>query len=83
MNILVEEVARAFKSFPYGSSYGPDGLDPKHLNDIMGWGLVRGANNYSRFYFIYIILRGDTPDFIIPFFFGTSLIGVSKRGGGI
>ena len=63
MNILVEEVTRAIKSFPNGSSSDPDGLRPQHLMDMIGSGSGKGGKQLLRVLSINIILRGDTPDF--------------------
>ena len=75
MNISGEEVARAIKSFLNGSIGGPDGLRPQHLKDMTGSGSGEGGHQLLKVLpmSINIILRGDTPDFIIPFFFDASL----------
>ena len=80
-NISEEEVARPIKSFPNGSSGGPDGLRPQHLKDMTKLGSGEGGKQLLKVLcmFTNIVLRGYTPDFIIPFFsFSASLIAVSK-----
>ena len=62
----------------------PDGLPPQHLIDMIGPESGEGGKFTQGFTeFCQHHPSGDTPDFIIFFLFGASLIAVSKRGGGI
>ena len=79
------EVVRAIRSFPNGSSGGPDGLRPQHLKDMIGPGSGEGGVALIKALasFISLILLGKTPDHIRPFFFGASLIALSQKSGGV
>jgi len=35
LQVSKEDVLRALRSFPLGSSGGPDGLAPQHINDLL------------------------------------------------
>ena len=68
-----------------GSAGGPDGLRPQHLKDMIsasansgGEALIEALSS-----FISLILSGQTPIAIRPYFFGASLIALEKKGGGI
>ena len=68
-----------------GSAGGPDGLRPQYLKDMIsasansgGEALIEALSS-----FISLILSGQTPIAIRPYFFGASLIALEKKGGGI
>ena len=72
----------AIKSFPPGSSGGPDGLRPQHLKDLtekqVGGTLLASLTNLTNF-----ILAGKTPEWVRPYFFGASLLAFAKKDGGV
>jgi hypothetical protein len=80
-----KEVARAIQSFPNGSAGGPDGLRPQHLKDLIGAAAGNGGRDLLRALtaFVNFILQGHTPLSIRPSFFGTKLIALQKKEGGI
>ena len=85
MPVTSDEIIRAIQSFPCGSAGGPDGLRPQHLKDMIspsahsgGTALVEALRST-----ISLILSGQTPLSIRPFFFGASLIALKKKGGEI
>ncbi|KAL5468951.1 hypothetical protein EMCRGX_G030112 [Ephydatia muelleri] len=85
MPVTSNEVVKAIQSFPCGSAGGPDGLRPQHLKDMIsasansgGEALIEALSS-----FISLILSGQTPIAIRPYFFGASLIALEKKGGGI
>ena len=80
--VTKHDVLAAIKSFPAGSSGGPDGLRPQHLKDLtnkqVGETLLDSITDFVNF-----VLLGKTPTWIRPFFFGASLFAFSKKDGGI
>ena len=79
------EIAQAIKSFPNGSVGGPDGLRPQHFKDLIATGAGGGCEALLRALvpFIELVLSGNTPVSIHPFFFGANLIALQKKDGGI
>ena len=80
------EVAAAILSLPVGSSAGPDGLRPQHLIDMLS-----SEPSDPRFApllsalsaFCTLVLDGQVPEAVLPFFFGARLIVLSKDNGGV
>ena len=77
----VDQVRGAIKSFPSGSSGGPDGLRPQHLKDMtekqVGGSLLASLTN-----FVNLILAGKVPVWVRPHLFGASLLAFAKKDGG-
>ena len=85
ISVSQAEIARAVKSFPLGSSAGPDGLRPQHLKDILS---SLPPDSYSPFLsalaaFSSLVLEGNTPSQVGHYFFGARLIALDKCGGGV
>ena len=80
-----EGVRKAVKSFPSGSSGGPDGLRPLHLKDLMSGSAGDGGISLtsSLTALINMILRGETCPAALSVLFGASLCALEKKGGGI
>ena len=80
-----EDILRSIMSFPNGSAGGPDGLRPQHLKDLISTSASAGGPVLLRALtdLVNIIVKGDTPSSISPFFFGASLIALEKKGGGV
>jgi hypothetical protein len=77
------EVLKALKSFPAGSSGGPDGLKPQHFMDLVNC-REGGAELLSAVTaFINVLLEGSCNSKLASFFFGGRLIALEKKGGGI
>ena len=78
-------VAHAIRSFPNGSAGGPDGLRPQHLLDLTSASAGIGGQRllHALTAFTNLILTGDIPVEIRPFFFGASLTALNKKGGGV
>ena len=76
---------RSIVSFPNGSAGGPDGLRPQHLKSLISTSAGAGGPVLLRALtdLVNIIVKGDTPSSISPFFFGASLIALEKKGGGV
>ena len=86
ISVSQAEIARAIKSFPLGSSAGPDGLRPQHLKDILS--SLPPDTFHSPFLsaladFSSLVLEGNTPPPVRPYFFGARLIALDKHGGGV
>ena len=85
LEVTVEEVAKAIRSFPCGSAGGPDGLRPQHLKDMISQSAVVGGPLLLEALtsFINLVIDGKTPPPVRPFFFGASLIALDKKDGGV
>ena len=85
LEVTVEEVAKAIRSFPCGSAGGPDGLRPQHLKDMISPSAVVGGPLLLEALtsFINLVIDGKTPPPARPFFFGASLIALDKKDGGV
>ena len=79
------DVVQAIKSFPCGSAGGgPDKLRPQHLKDLLQHTQTEDTALLSALAdFCNLVLRGDAPEVVRPFFFGASLVALRKRSGGI
>jgi hypothetical protein len=77
------DVAAAIRSFPAGSSGGPDGIRPQHLRDLIsnketGQSLVTALTGLMN-----ILMKGQCPPSVTPVLFGGRLMALSKKSGGI
>ena len=86
ISVSQAEIARAIKSFPLGSSAGPDGLRPQHEKDILS--SLPPDTFHSPFLsaladFSSLVLESNTPPPVRPYFFRTRLIALDKRGEGV
>jgi len=80
-----ESLERAIKSFPSGSSPGPDGLRPQHLADVLRF-VPKGSSNDVRPYIgrlMALFINGKAPTEVAPFFASARLIPLSKEDHGI
>ena len=78
-------VHKALMSFPNGSSAGMDGISPQILKDLTakskrqtGLNFVRALTNLVN-----VILEGNVPFELRPYFFGAKLIALKKPDGGL
>ena len=77
------DVLKAIRSFPAGSSGGPDGIRPQHIADLVNC-KEQGPNLLSSITsFINNLLDGKCPTTVRPVLFGGSLIALDKKSGGI
>lgn len=76
------DVLRALRSFPAGSSGGPDGLTPQHILD-----LLIGATDHSfesvLVDWVNLMLAGSFGEEVNAIIFGGRLIALAKKDGGI
>ena len=79
--VTASDVMKAIQSFPNGSSGGPDGLRPQHLKDLIfsSAGLGSSVLMESLTAFVNFVIRGDVPIAAQPFFFGASLVALTKK----
>ena len=73
------EVLRAIRSFPAGSSGGPDGIRPQHIIDLVncreaGTGLLRAVTGFMN-----SLLDGHCHPAVQPILFGGNVIALEKK----
>lgn len=76
-------VLKALKTFPSGSSGGPDGFRPQHLLDLVSCKTGGPSLLTSLTGFVNLILDGGCPTAVRPILFGARLIAIEKKSGGI
>ena len=83
IEVSVDEIIQAIYSFPAGSSGGPDGLKPQRLKDMIGptADSSRQILLQALVFFTELVLNGNTPVSIRPYFFGAKLIALEKKEG--
>ena len=81
--LIGEAVADAIRSFPAGSSGGPDGLKPIHLSDMLACQEVKHELIAVVTEFLNLLMDGICPLSIRRIIFGGRLIALNKKGGGI
>ena len=82
--LQVETIAveGALKSFPPGSSGGPDGLTAQHIRDLLG--CSAGPRLLSSLTsLVNLLLRGDLCPVVNAILFGGRLIALRKKDGGV
>ena len=78
-----KEVLKAIRSFPAGSSGGPDGLRPKHIIDLVCCKTVGHELLSALTCFINMLLDGRCHPDIMPVLFRGTLTALQKKAGGI
>jgi Reverse transcriptase (RNA-dependent DNA polymerase) len=78
-----DDIRAAVRGFPAGSAGGPDGLRPRHLQDLLqnresGPDLITQLTAFTN-----MVLAGGCPATVAPVFFGGRLIALNKKDGGI
>lgn len=77
------DVLKAIRSFPAGSSGGPDGIRPQHIVDLVNCREQGPALLSAITSFINCLLDGKCPPTVRPVLFGGNLIALTKKTGGI
>ena len=82
LQVSEADVLKAIRSFPSGSSGGPDGLRPQHVVDLVGCqesgaDLLRSAITA----FTNMLLDGKCHRDVVPVFLGGTLIALEKKSG--
>ena len=73
---------RAKRSFPLGSSGGPDGISAQHLRDLLS-DATDDILRTSITDLVNILLAGDLPGEVTEITFRGRLLALEKKGGGI
>ena len=77
-----EDVMKALRSFPLGSSGGPDGLTPQHITDLLS-GATDDSFQQALVDFVNLLLAGSLDKEVSAIVFGGRLIALSKKDGGV
>jgi Reverse transcriptase (RNA-dependent DNA polymerase) len=77
------EVLKIIRSFPAGSSGGPDGVRPQHILDLVNCRECGTALLTSITGFVNTLLEGKCHPDVAPILFGGNLIALEKKSGGI
>jgi len=77
------EVQKIIRSFPAGSSGGPDGVRPQHILDLINCRECGSALLTSITGFVNSLLQGNCHPEVAPVLFGGSLIALQKKSGGV
>ena len=83
MQATEQDVIKAIRSFPVGSSAGPDGLRPQHLLDLINCQEAGNALITSITALINLLLQGRCPPEVTAVLFGGKLLALKKKSGGI
>src|SRR5215471_17698081 len=82
LQVTESEVLKAIKSFPAGSSGGPDAFKPQHLLQLVTCQSNGPALLTAITGFINLVLDGGCPASVCPVLFGARLIALEKKSGG-
>ena len=80
LQVSSEDVIKDLKTFPVGSSGGPDGLTAQHLSDLLA-GAPNEQLKTNLTDFVNVVLQGDLPAEVREIFFGGRLITLQKKDG--
>lgn len=82
IQVTSECVRERLKSFPNGSSGGPDGLTAQHIRDLTD-GTADDSLISAITDFVNLLLRGDLSQDISEIIFGGRMIALRKKDGGL
>ena len=74
-----EDICTAIRTFPAGSSGGPDGLRPQHLRDLISNKEKDPTLVTSLTAFVNLLMAGKCPPSAYPVLFGGRLIALCKK----
>ena len=83
MQTTENDVIKAIRSFPAGSSAGPDGLRPQHLLDMINCQENGNVLVLAITALINLLLQGCCPPEVTEVLFGGKLFALKKKSGGI
>lgn len=83
IQVTESEVMKSIRSFPAGSSGGPDGVRPQHILDLVNSRESGSALLTSLTAFVNSLLEGKCSPEVKPILFGGQLIALEKKSGGI
>jgi len=81
--LSMAEVSEAIRSFPAGSSGGPDGLRPQHLADMLSCRETSEDLLAAITEFANLLMNGVCPKSVARILFGGRLMALNKKDGGI
>ena len=80
LQLTKNDVLTAIRSFPTGSSGGPDGIRPQHIIDLLGSADIKPTLLTAITALVNHLLQGRCPTEVVLFFCG-SLTALKKIGG--
>ena len=83
MQVTDAEVNKAIRSFPAGSSGGPDGLRPQHILDMITNKESGTQLLASITLFVNTLLSGRCHPAVTPILFGGNLVALEKKSGDV
>jgi len=83
LQISEDDILKAVRSFPPGSSGGPDGIRPQHVQDLINDRVAGPILLPALTSFINLLLKGQCPEAVRRILFGGRLIALSKKDGGV
>jgi len=83
LQVEESDVLKAIKSFPAGSSGGPDGVRPQHILELVNCQESGASFLSATTAFINLLLDGKCHPDVAQILFGGSLIALEKKSGGI
>ena len=81
--VTEEHITKAVRSFPAGSSGGPDGLRPQHLVDMVTCVVAGPALVTALTSFVNLLLEGQCPPEVAQVLFGGRMFALQKKSGGV
>ena len=82
LQVSSEDVIKTLRTFPAGSSGGPDGLTAQHVTDLLA-GAPDEQLKTNLTDFVNIVLQGELPTLVNEILFGGRLIALQTKDGGI
>jgi len=84
LQVTAVDIKNAVRTFPPGSTGGPDGISPQHLKDMLTHadGEI-GPLHLELCSFVNVLLNGETPEEVNKIIYGGRLLALEKKGGGV
>jgi len=82
LQVSKEDVMKALRTFPLGSSGRPDGITPQQVRDLLA-GSTDDSLQQALVDFLNLMLGGAFDQEISSIIFGGRLIALSKKDGGV
>ena len=84
LQVTAVHIKNAVRTFPPGSTGGPDGISPQHLKDMLTLadGEI-GPLHIELCNFVNVLLNGETPEEVNQIIYGGRLLALEKKGGGV
>jgi hypothetical protein len=77
--VTEKDITKAVRSFPAGSSGGPDGLRPQHLVDMVSCVVAGPALVTALTSFVNLLLEGQCPPEVAQVLFGGRMFALQKK----